>query len=220
MEKRVKIPRSWLVGVTSFDDVNITQDTEELSYPLIVKPNMGGSSAFTKKVSTYTELTAAIDIIKNASVEGIVIGNKHFNTAPDTALVQECIEGEEYTVGVYGTPDNAQALPIMQIVNVKAAFFDWQEKYESDGSNEIFPDNIDPDLRERLTLASRVIYSSLNCRGVARIDYRVRDGELYFLEVNTFPGATKASFIPKMWQKTGRDMGAFITMLIDTALGK
>jgi len=55
--------------VTTFDDVGITQETEQLPYPLIVKPNMGGSSAFTRKVSTYTELTAAIDVIKNASVE-------------------------------------------------------------------------------------------------------------------------------------------------------
>lgn len=214
IEKRIKIPRSWLVGVTSFDDVGITQETEQLPYPLIVKPNMGGSSAFTKKVSTYTELMAAIDVIKNASIEGTVIGGRHFNTSPDTALVQECIEGEEYTVGVIGTPDDAQALPIMQIVNVKAAFFDWQEKYESDGSNEIFPDNINPDLKERLILASRTIYSSLNCRGLARIDYRVRGNEIFFLEVNTFPGATKASFIPKMWQKTGKSMGEFIEMLI------
>lgn len=140
--------------MTTSDGVDITQETEQLPYPLIVKPNMGGSSAFTKKVSTYTELMAAIDSIKNASAEGLVIGNKHFNTAPDTALVQECIEGEEYTVGFFGTPDDAQALPIMQIVNVKAALFDWQEKYESDGSNEIFPDNINPDLQERLILAS------------------------------------------------------------------
>lgn len=148
----------------------------------------------------------------------MVIGDKHFKTAPDTALVQECIEGEEYTVGITGTPDDAQALPIMQIVNVKAAFFDWQEKYESDGSNEIFPDNIDPELKERLILASRVIYSSLNCRGLARIDYRVRGNEIFFLEVNTFPGATGASFIPKMWQKTGKGMGEFIEMLIETSI--
>jgi D-alanine-D-alanine ligase len=217
IEKRINIPRSWLVDVTSPDDVGITQGVEQLPYPLIVKPNMGGSSAFTKKVSTYTELMAAIDAIKNASTKGITIGSKQFNTAPDTALVQECIEGEEYTVGIVGTPDSAQALPIMQIVNVKAAFFDWQEKYESDGSNEIFPDDMSSELRERLTLVSQTIYSSLNCRGLARIDYRVRGNEIFFLEVNTFPGATKASFIPKMWQKTGKSMGDFIEMLVKTA---
>lgn len=105
----------------------------------------------------------------------------------------------------------------MQIVNVKAELFDWQEKYESDGTNEIFPENINVDLRERLEAASKRIYSSLGCSGVARIDYRVRGDEIFFLEVNTFPGATKASFIPKMWQKSGHTMGEFIEMLIRAA---
>lgn len=102
----------------------------------------------------------------------------------------------------------------MQIVNVKAELFDWQEKYESDGTNEIFPEDLNADLRERLEVASKRIFSSLGCSGVARIDYRVRDGEIFFLEVNTFPGATSASFIPKMWRKSGKTMGDFIEMLI------
>jgi len=185
---------------------------ETLPFPLIVKPNRGGSSALTKKVITQSELSAAIDAIKNESNSSL----GQFHISPDTALVQECIEGEEYTVGVFGPPEKAEALPIMQIVNVRAEFFDWQEKYELDGSNEIFPENIHTELREKLINTSRWIYWSLGCRGIARIDYRVRDGELYFLEVNTFPGATKASFIPKMWQKTGRTMAEFINMLIAT----
>jgi hypothetical protein len=95
----------------------------------------------------------------------MVIGNKHFKTAPDTALVQECIEGEEYTVGITGTPDDAQALPIMQIVNVKAVLFDWQEKYESDGSNEVSSlDNIDPELAGKTDsrIASNLLVSQLS----------------------------------------------------------
>ena len=123
-------------------------------------------------------------------------------------------------MGLVGPNHTPEVLPIMQIVNLKSVVFDWKEKYESDGSNEVFPLDLDPVLAEKLQSASIKIYQLLGCRGVARVDYRVRDGELYFLEVNTFPGATKASFIPKMWQKTGRDMGAFITMLIETALKK
>ncbi len=102
----------------------------------------------------------------------------------------------------------------MQIVNIKAELFDWQEKYESDGSNEIFAEHISSHLREELGSISKKIYTQLGCRGVARIDYRVRGNEIFFLEVNTFPGATNASFIPKMWRKTGRSMAEFIEMLI------
>ena len=106
----------------------------------------------------------------------------------------------------------------MQIVNIKADLFDWQEKYESDGTNEIFPENMDTHLKKNLEDISRALYTKLGCSGLARIDYRVRGEEIFFLEVNTFPGVTSASFIPKMWRKTGRTMGEFIEMLVDTAL--
>lgn len=128
--------------------------------------------------------------------------------------MQEYIEGEEYTVGVVGPNANPEILPIMQIVNIKAELFDWQEKYESDGSNEIFAEHLSEHLRTELSHISKKIYTQLGCRGVARIDYRVRGNEIFFLEVNTFPGATTASFIPKMWQKTGRSMGEFMEMLL------
>ncbi|MCB9807268.1 hypothetical protein H6768_05320 [Candidatus Peribacteria bacterium] len=105
----------------------------------------------------------------------------------------------------------------MQIVNLKSVLFDWKEKYESDGSNEVFPIGIDPDLEYKLKTASEKIYRLLGCAGVARVDFRVKNGEPYFLEVNTFPGATQASFIPKMWQKTGRSMAEFIDVLVRTA---
>lgn len=105
----------------------------------------------------------------------------------------------------------------MQIVNVRAEVFDWQEKYESDGTNEIFPENMNPDFQKRLHDISKHIYTQLGCSGVARIDYRVRGNDIFFLEVNTFPGATTASFIPKMWRKSGKSMGDFIDMLISTA---
>lgn len=121
-------------------------------------------------------------------------------------------------MGVVGPNHAPEVLPIMQIVNLKSVLFDWKEKYESDGSNEVFPLALDPALEEKLRTASAKIYQLLGCRGLARIDYRVRNGELYFLEVNTFPGATKASFIPKMWQKTGKSMGEFIEMLIETSI--
>ncbi len=139
---------------------------------------------------------------------------RHFPDYTDRPIVQEYIEGEEYTVGVVGPNKTPEVLPIMQIVNIKAELFDWQEKYESDGTNEIFADQISDYLKNELTTISKKIYTQLGCSGVARIDYRVRGNEIFFLEVNTFPGVTTASFIPKMWAKTGRSMGEFIDMLV------
>jgi D-alanine-D-alanine ligase len=106
----------------------------------------------------------------------------------------------------------------MQIINLKSVLFDWQEKYESDGSNEVFPINMDTKLEKDLTDISKKIYTLLGCRGLARIDFRVRGSDIYFLEVNTFPGITQASFIPKMWRKTGKKMRDLIHLLIDSSL--
>lgn len=196
--------------------------------PLIVKPNCGGSTVATNKATNVSELLSAIEEV-HINTGALAAGNikllgqsetfeRHFPDYVDAPLVQEFIDGEEYTVGVVGPNNTPEILPIMQIVNLKSVLFDWKEKYESDGSNEVFPLDLDKNLEQRLADASRKIYTLLGCSGVARIDYRVRADEIFFLEVNTFPGATGASFIPKMWRKSGHSMGDFITMLIETAL--
>lgn len=201
--------------------------SQEATPPLIVKPNCGGSTVATNKATNVTELLSALDEV-HVNTASLSQGNihllgeeksfqRHFPDYTDMPIVQEYIDGDEYTVGVVGPNNTPEVLPIMQIVNLKSVLFDWKEKYESDGSNEVFPLNMDPDLEHKLRTASEKIYRLLGCSGVARVDFRVQNGELYFLEVNTFPGATQASFIPKMWQKTGRSMGDFIKLLLDTA---
>ncbi|MBP6921006.1 ATP-grasp domain-containing protein [Candidatus Gracilibacteria bacterium] len=229
----VKVPKSWIPGMNSPtllglpENVDETTPQETHTPPVIVKPNCGGSTVATNKATDVSSLLSAINEVQ-INTSSLTQGNiqllgegtkfqRHFPDYTDVPLVQEYIDGEEYTVGVVGANHAPEVLPIMQIVNLKSVLFDWKEKYESDGSNEVFPLDLDPVLAEKLRSASIKIYQLLGCRGVARVDYRVRDGELYFLEVNTFPGATKASFIPKMWQKTGRSMGDFIEMLIMTA---
>lgn len=229
-----KVPKSWIPGMNSPTLLGLPESITEPNPkeietpPLIVKPNCGGSTVATNKATNVTELLSAIEEV-HINTGALAAGNiqllgknetfeRHFPNYADAPLVQEYIDGDEYTVGVVGPNNAPEVLPIMQIVNLKSVLFDWKEKYESDGSNEVFPLNLDKTLEQRLSDASRKIYQLLGCSGVARIDYRVRGDEIFFLEVNTFPGATGASFIPKMWRKSGRSMGDFITLLIETAL--
>jgi D-alanine-D-alanine ligase len=229
-----KVPKSWIPGINSPTLLGLPENITEVNLPqtdtppLIVKPNCGGSTVATNKATNVSELLSAIQEVHiNTGV--LAQGNikllgenqtfkRHFPDYADAPLVQEYIDWDEYTVGVVGPNNSPEVLPIMQIVNLKSILFDWKEKYESDGSNEVFPLDLDKNLEKRLSDASKKIYQMLGCSGVARIDYRVRGDEIFFLEVNTFPGATHASFIPKMWQKTGRSMGDFITLLVETAL--
>ena len=90
--------------------------------------------------------------------------------------------------------------------------FDYSEKYESDGSNEVFA-NLEKNLQSSLEDMSIHIASVLGCRGVVRLDWRYDGKHLYFLEVNTIPGFTSGSFVPKMWRKAGKTEKEFVEML-------
>ena len=94
-------------------------------------------------------------------------------------------------------------LPIIEIITQKGDFFDYEEKYETDGSNEVFSEIADA-LKNILEEQSAKIYDFLHCRSVVRMDWRYDGNDIYFLEVNTIPGFSTASLVPKMWKKAGK----------------
>jgi D-alanine-D-alanine ligase len=164
-------------------------------FPLIVKPNKWGSSLGTSKVKNQVELIAACEVITD-----------------DDILIQECIEWREFTVGVYSDASGYHVLPIIEIRTLSQDFFDYSEKYETDGSNEVFME-WELELQKRLSDESLLICEYIKTRWVVRIDWRYHDSDLYFLEVNTIPGFTAWSLIPKMWKQAGKSEGEFVEML-------
>ncbi|MDR1866406.1 MAG: D-alanine--D-alanine ligase [Bacteroidales bacterium] len=153
-----------------------------LGLPCFVKPNNGGSSFGVTKVKTEEELLPALDAA--------------FAEDAGEALVEEFIEGTEITCGVVKLDGEIIIFPITEIVS-KKDFFDMEAKYKEGMSEEITPARISASLHEDCHTISRAVYQHLNCRGIVRIDYIVHDGKLYFLEVNTVPGMSEASIIPK-----------------------
>jgi D-alanine-D-alanine ligase len=188
----VKIPRSYYVARGHYIE---RMESPLVCYPAIVKPNRWGSSIATAKVDSRTELIAA---------QQSIVG--------DDIIIQECIEGREFTVGVYRGADGYHAIPIAEIITQDGVLFDYSEKYETDGYNEVFAELPDT-LRRSLEQQSTLIASALTCRGVVRIDWRYDGSDLYFLEVNTIPGFTSGSLVPKMWKKAGKTEGEFVEML-------
>lgn len=113
-------------------------------------------------------------------------------------LIEDFIEGMEVTVSVL----NGVALPIIQIVP-KGGFYDYEAKYTAGQTEYLVPAPLPPVIYERLQQVSVDACRVLGCRGAARVDFMVRDREFYCLEVNTIPGMTPTSLLPKAAAKAG-----------------
>lgn len=189
----IKIPKSFFVARGYFIE---EIPPPLICYPLIVKPNHGWSSIDIAKVDTRIRFIEAQKLITN-----------------DDIIIQECIEWREFTVWVYRSGDGYGVLPIVEICTYNNTLFDYSEKYETDGSNEVFVE-LPLSLRDSLEQMSILIASALDCRWVVRMDWRYNGKEFYFLEVNTIPWFTSGSLVPKMWKKAGKTEKEFMEMLI------
>lgn len=174
----------------------------QLSLPVFVKPNNGGSSVGMSKVNKPAELDGAIKIAFRED---------------DELLVEEFIKGREITCGVMKYNHKTLIFPVTEIVS-KKEYFDYEAKYTPDLSEEIVPAQIPEAVYNECQDTSSMLYEKLNCKGVVRFDYIFNDSGLYFLEVNTVPGLTEASIVPKMAKSYGLTLQQLFTMLVEEAL--
>lgn len=177
---------------------------KELKLPYFVKPNNGGSSIGMSKVKAVSEVQDALE--------------KAF--AEDTqVLVEEFIQGREFTVGVYSGKNGIQVLPATEIIS-STEFFDFEAKYTPGVCQEITPGRMSVDELDRVNKIAKEVYLKLNCRGVVRIDYILEKGtgNFYFIEINTVPGQSENSIIPQQVRATGRTIQEFYTELIEVTL--
>ena len=174
----------------------------QFALPLFVKPNNNGSSFGVSKVKAFDELGAAI-------AEALRFDRE--------VLVEEGITGREVTCGVYRNEGVVTTLPICEVVTGKHDFFDYTAKYTAGESDEIIPAPIPETEADKVRQFSTSVYQALNCRGVVRIDYIIRDGIPHFLEVNTVPGLSEASIVPKMARAAGMTLCDFFTNLLNAA---
>lgn len=176
----------------------LTEPDFNLEFPVILKPNTGGSSYYTYKITSFSELIEKIE----STWENIW----------DDLLIQEYILWDEYSVSVV----NGEVLsPIMFVEkNNKEDFFDYDSKYVSESDmKETFPD-IESELHNKLTDMTQSAVSMFDIKWYARVDFIVRNGRPYFLEVNTIPGSTEVSILPKAWKFTGRSLEEFVEKLL------
>jgi D-alanine-D-alanine ligase len=131
-------------------------------------------------------------------------------------MIEEFIAGREITVGVVC----GKALPIIEIRS-KAAFYDYQAKYVSDDTEYLFDTVADSALVKHIEQDAAAAFNAVGCRDFSRIDFIIgTDSKPYALEVNTIPGFTTHSLLPKAAAKTGLSMAQLCIKIIDEAAGR
>jgi D-alanine-D-alanine ligase len=167
------------------------------TFPLVVKPAREGS-------------TIGISIVR--SREELVTGVNTALEHDDLILLEEFILGTEVTVGVLsGAP-----LPIIQVVP-KGGFYDYHAKYTVGQTEYLLPAPLDGDLPQRLQQTAVDAYRALGCDGAARIDFMIHEQEIYCLEVNTIPGMTETSLLPKAARHAGISFTELVLTILDGA---
>ena len=194
MAQSLKINQPPFTIVESKQKIRFRQKT-------VIKPYDNGSSVGVYIVNNQKELDGALSRIFKISAK---------------AILEEYVDGEEYTVGVIDTQDLTEALPVIWIKPQKSPFFDYKSKYSDGGANEICPAPIPDKLRQKLQNVALLVHKTLGLRHMSRSDFMVdKRGHIFFLEVNTIPGLTKNSLIPKAVKTSGRDFGVLLKEWID-----
>ena len=180
----------------AFDAAKIVAD---LGMPLFVKPNASGSSFGVTKVHTPEELPAAIDAAF---------------AQDDEILIEECIAGREMGCGMMIAGGKEYIFPITEIVS-KKDFFDYEAKYTAGYSDEITPADIAPEVRAELNRMTREAYKVCRCSGVVRVDFIVTPaGKPYLIELNSIPGMSAGSIVPKQAREMGMSLGELYDIII------
>ena len=174
----------------------------ELTHPVFVKPNNGGSSVGMSKVNQKKELGPALELAFNEDAE---------------VLVEEFVKGRELTCGVIRTGGKIISFPVTEIIPLKE-YFDYEAKYKKGMAREVVPAEIADQHAAKCRDVSTFLYERLNCRGVVRFDYIFDGKEFTFLEVNTVPGMSNASIVPKMAAAHGWSFTELITRLLTEIL--
>lgn len=170
----------------------------QVPFPVVVKPNREGSTIGITKVEDSKDLKGAIQ--EAAELDSRV-------------LVEQFVQGREVTVGVL----NQKALPVLEVIP-KSGFYDFEAKYTPGATEYICPAEISSELTQKLQDFAKKVCYRLGCEGVSRADFIISEDQVpYFLEVNTLPGMTSTSLVPKAAQVAGISFEDLVEQILQSA---
>jgi D-alanine-D-alanine ligase len=182
--------------------VDISLIIDNIGLPCFIKPNNGGSSCGTSRVNHSGEILPALERALSEDRE---------------AIIEKLLVGTEVTCGLFKTGNASEVFPVTEIIS-KKEFFDYEAKYTPGMSDEITPARIPVETARSVQDLSLLIYDLLDCRGVVRMDYILVDKIPWFLEVNTVPGMSKHSIVPKQASISGLTLNDLFSILLEDAM--
>jgi D-alanine-D-alanine ligase len=196
--KFVPLPRSADPGSSPGQVVH--EAARKVGFPLIVKPASEGSSVGVSRVFDEKDLDAAVELAQRY---------------PGDLLMETLVEGDEFTVSIL----KSDVLPSIKIVP-RGAYYDYNAKYIAEDTQYICP-GLDGDAEGNLRALARQAFDALGCSGWGRVDVmRDRDGRNWLLEVNTAPGMTTHSLVPKAAAAAGMDYPELCWRVLETSFDR
>ena len=191
------IPTADWITVKSIEEINYDR-IEEMGYPVFVKPNSGGSS-----VATFM-------IKEKAGIEDAVRQGLEVDTE---VMIEQYLPGEECTSFIL----DGEVFPTVSIKS-EQEFFDFEAKYSSDNGAVEEVVYLEESLQNKLNEYSRMCWDAFNCRAYVRVDFIISNGVPYVLELNTLPGLTATSLIPRSAAARGISYSQLLDKLISCSL--
>ena len=189
------LPTPRYLRLAKGEDVHVA--ARSLGLPVIVKPSCEGSSVGITRVFNDADLEAAIELAARY---------------PGELLMEQLIEGQELTVGILGN----QALPSIRIIPA-GEYYDYHAKYVSDDTQYLCP-GLEGDAELEIRELALKAFEAAGCSGWSRVDVmRDKNGKLYLLEVNTAPGMTSHSLVPKAAREIGIDFESLCWRILESS---
>lgn len=170
-----------------------------IGLPCFVKPNDSGSSFGVSKVKHKDELRPAVEIAYKESHD---------------VMIESFMDGREVACGVLKTDGQIRALPVTEIIS-KNEFFDFEAKYTPGRSDEVTPAEMPLNVTSEIQRLSKIVYELLGCKGIVRVDFIVIKEKPFFLEINTIPGMTKESLVPKQAAAAGISLEELYSIAVE-----
>lgn len=183
-------------------NINVS-DLKRLGWPVVVKPVLGGSSIGISIVRAKENLMKAINLAFKYDQE---------------ILIEEYIKGIEVSCSVIENNGEVLVLPLVEICP-KKEFFDYKSKYNEKLCQEIVPARVSDELSQKIFEISKRVFKLLKCKGMARLDFIIKNNEAYVLEINIIPGMTSQSLLPKAAKVVGINYSELLDKIIQSALG-